>query len=103
MFRKGRMIFVGASFTFLLRYAFGDCDRHYRLDYIRASRDRYRLGQIREMENARQTGARTGSDGPRAPGKIAQSHEAGPRYGSAARINAAVSHKLTLPSIELSC
>jgi len=46
------------------------------------------------MENARQIGARTGSHGPRAPGKIAKSHEAGPRYGGTARINAAVPYKL---------
>src|SRR5207244_2820778 len=58
-----------------LLYASRDRDRHYRLDHFRASRARHWLEQIREMESARQIGARPSSDGPGTPGKNAQSNE----------------------------
>ena len=76
------------------RVSFVDCDRHYDLDHLCASRDRHRFEQVCEMENARQTGARTGSHGSGAPGKIAQSDATRHRHGSAPRINAAVPHEL---------
>src|SRR5262249_20838772 len=93
---KGRrFIFIELSPTFSLLYSSRDFDRHHRLDYLRASCDRNWLDQVCEMENAQQTCARAGSDGSRTPGKSPQSNESGACHGSAARVNAAISHKLT--------
>jgi len=47
------------------------------------------------MENAQQTCARAGSDGPRTPGKSPQSNAPGACHGGAAGVNAAIPHKLT--------
>jgi hypothetical protein len=47
------------------------------------------------MENTRQNSARTRSHGSGTPGKSAQPHDPATRHGSPARIDAAVSHKLT--------
>jgi hypothetical protein len=92
--------FVELSPTVSLLYLSREHDRHYRLDYLCASCDWNRREQVCEMANPQQTCARAGSDGPGTPGKIAQSHEARPRHGGAARVNAAIPHKLTIERLD---
>ena len=64
--------------------------RYYRLDHLRAARARDWLGQIREMESAQPTRARSRSHGPGSPGKSAQPDEPGDGDGSAAGVDAAI-------------